>query len=230
MWRDGAGMKDGCRCIVNGFKAKALPPPPSSPAAADKVTCHNIMEAGSQTKPDAGRENTQNRTRKIWGIAGICSMNAQNTRPRGAKGSPAPESSPRHLKEKNQRIPGTLGWHMNSQVFFKWCCEVSDLELSGHWISFTFNEPWGGRLDVFPVKVGEKQQLLNLTALSQKSYMHVRLWAVPESRPPRAAALTPNSCTCLCSERQPSEPSLHYYQSLCCFPLLKPVAACIDLI
>lgn len=41
-------MKEGCDCIVNQMSLKrGRPNPPQpSPAAADKVTCHNIMVVG----------------------------------------------------------------------------------------------------------------------------------------------------------------------------------------
>lgn len=65
-------MKDGCDCIVNGYqiqcKAKAVPPPPSSPAAADKVTCHNTTEAGSQANPDAGGKRSKQNQEDLFEV------------------------------------------------------------------------------------------------------------------------------------------------------------------
>lgn len=58
-------MKDGCDCIASGYQIKCRlkggSQPPPSPAAADKVTCHNIMEVGvNLTLMLGGMDSKQN--------------------------------------------------------------------------------------------------------------------------------------------------------------------------
>lgn len=60
-------MKDGCDCVISGYQIKchlkggSQSPAQPSPAAADKVTCHNIMEVGvNLTLMLGGMDSQQN--------------------------------------------------------------------------------------------------------------------------------------------------------------------------
>lgn len=131
-------------------------------------------------------------------------------------------------QEKNPKVPGTLGQALFHTLLLKWSFELSELELSAHTTSPLLFRPlmWNPG---FPGKVREAAAAGSGQAISPCYLKYPPCtFNYTLSRPCRPPPPLPhpptqgrccdrNSCTCLCSELHPSEPSVRLKTSV--FPV-----------
>lgn len=119
-------------------------------------------------------------------------------------------------QEKNPKVPGTLGQALFDTLLMKWSFELSEQELSAHTTSPLLFRPlmWNPG---FPGKVREAAAAGSGQAISPCylkyppctfNYTLSRPCQHPPPSPTQSRCCDPNSCTCLCSELDLSEPSV----------------------
>lgn len=149
-------------------------------------------------------------------------MDGQKSHPHRAESCPSPAPSPPHRNRKTLKFQGRWVRLFFHTLLLKWSFELSELELSAHTTSPLLFRPrmWNPG---FPGKVREAAAAGSGQAISPCYLKYPPCtfnYTLPRPcRPPptQSRCCDPNSCTCLCSELHPSEPSVRLKTSV--FPV-----------